>query len=155
MSFLINRTVLECTECYTDRNSIFRSWFWSQSGYYHSWKLSPRVDPTAGEDNQDCLYIPNSHSRHTSKKGSIWAHFCLESSTAAGGREGVRKPQATTETTNRSPPPSFASLGNASAPASLRVARNYKVGGASWISVSTRPRTSHRSPDTNRPQNQG
>lgn len=109
-------------EGHTDRNSIVRSQFWSQSGYHHSWKLSRSLGPTAGEDNHDV----HAFQRAPSKRDVLCTHFCPESSTAADGREEVRTPtgrlgdndQVTTAPSVLPPP------GNANTPALLRAARN-------------------------------
>lgn len=107
-------------EGHTDRNSIVRSQFWSQSGYHHSWKLSRSLGPTAGEDNHDV----HAFQRAPSKRDVLCTHFCHESSTAADGREEVRTPtgrlgdndQVTTAPSVLPPP------GNANTPALLRAA---------------------------------
>lgn len=57
-------------EGHTDRNSIVRSQFWSQSGYYHSWKLCPE----AWALQQVRTTTTSMHSREPLPKEMSFAH---------------------------------------------------------------------------------
>ena len=125
--FLINRTVLDCIKYYTDRNSTLRSLFWPQSGLLPLLKtLTPKLDPIAGKDNQDCLCTAKCHTRHTSEPDVICVHVCIELSTAAGGREKWGSQQAIGRTT-KSPPSNLRTPGQHNTRVWLPGARITKV----------------------------